>query len=118
VGTGGTTGATGKGFTVSAKALEVPVQLPSTGVTVIVAVPTVFAVKEFMFPEPEAGMPIAVLLLVQLIVALAGCEVKVKGPASCPRHTDVSEGTVTTGVGLTKRGLLTTVEPHSLVAVS
>ena len=49
--------------------LAVPVQLPTVGITVIVAVIVAavafVAVKAAMFPVPEAAKPIAVLEFVQ-----------------------------------------------------
>lgn len=92
-------------------------QVPITGVAVMVAVPGLLAAKALIFPEPDNTKPMPGLLFTQFTVAV-GSVVKVKGPAFCPLHILVLAGTVTSGVGFTNSGLVTTVEPHSLVAVS
>jgi hypothetical protein len=65
----------GFGFTVMVNVCGVPVQGPSTGVTVIVAVtaapPPFNAVNDPMLPLPLAASPIDVLLFVQLNVVPA-----------------------------------------------
>jgi hypothetical protein len=70
-------------------------------VAVIVVVPVFVAEKEAIFPEPLAGIPIAVLEFVQLNVAPATGLVKLVAGIVVPSQTVVLAGTTTVGVGFT-----------------
>jgi hypothetical protein len=79
----------GVGFTVIVKVCGVPVHGPKTGVTVIVDVigsaVALVAVKDAMFPLPDAASPIAVFELVQLNVDPA-VPVKFTAVVAVPAH--------------------------------
>jgi hypothetical protein len=83
----------------------VPGQPATVGVTVIVAViaaaVALVAVKEGVFPVPEAAKPMAAFELVQVNVPPAGVLTKADVGTLPPLQTVMFAGTVTVGVGLT-----------------
>ena len=87
------------GLTVIVYVLAVPVHGDMNGVTVIVAVigelVAFVAVKDDIFPEPDAGIPIAVLLFVQVKVAPDGVLLNAVAATVPPLHTTTFDGTVT-----------------------
>jgi hypothetical protein len=83
----------------------VPGQPATVGVTVIVVViaaaVALVAVKEGVFPVPEAAKPMAAFELVQANVPPAGVLTKADAGTLLPLQTVMFAGTVTVGVGLT-----------------
>ncbi len=81
-----------------------PVQPLRAGVTSIVEVtgvfPVLIAIKEAIFPVPDAGMPIVEFELVQAIDA-PGLDTKFIPGTIAPSYTVVSVLTVTVGTGFT-----------------
>jgi hypothetical protein len=82
----------------------VPVQLPDTGVTVIVAVtgvePVLIAVNDAIVAlVPLAAKPMLIVLLVQLYAVAV--PTNVINPVPAPLHTVWSVGSFTVGVGST-----------------
>ena len=84
--------------------LGVPGHPAKVGVTVIVpemaAVVPLVAVKEGIFPVPDAPIPIAVFEFDQANVAPAGVLVKAVAGTVPPLQTVMAGGTVTVGIGL------------------
>ena len=78
-----------------------PVQPLKVGVTVMVAVPELVAVKLGTFPLPLAAKPIAVLEFVQVNVVPEGVPTKLVAEIRTPEHTEKFAGTATTALGLT-----------------
>ena len=92
---------TGKGVMVIVKFSDGPAQLPfSSGVTVMVETckTLTLALSTFMSPTPEAGIPVAVLLLVQAYVVVGDEPVKMTDIRS-PAHRLCPGGGVTVGTG-------------------
>ncbi len=100
----GTT-AVGVGLTTMLYVDEVPGQLLTEGVTVIVPVigldPAFVAVNEGTFPVPPEPNPILVLELVHMKVPPAGILEKLVAATVLLLQTEMFAGTVTVGVGLT-----------------
>ena len=93
----------GAGVTVSTKFCGTPEHTPTVGITVILAVvtaPAAVAAVPIKLPVPLAAKPIAVLLLVQLTVALAGEGENVKLMGS-PSHKLTGDGAGKVGIGVT-----------------
>ena len=92
----------GVGETVRLKFCEGPVQLPITGVTVMVPVCTAATVGAVpaMLPVPVAASPMAVLELVQVRTVLAGVALKFTLMGS-PMQRFRSVGSTKEGIGLT-----------------
>ncbi len=87
-GEAGTILTVGIGFTVIVKVWAVPLQLPTDGVTVMVAVIGELVVfvaekEEILLPVPELANPMAVLLFVQLKV-VAPVPLKLIAAVACP----------------------------------
>ena len=108
----------GVGFTVMVKLCAAPVQPLAVGVTVMVAVtgvvPVLMAVNDPMFPLPEAGRPMELLLFVQLNVVLITAPVKLMAVVGLPLQMAWLPGLTTVGVGLTVTVKLMGVPGHPL----
>jgi hypothetical protein len=89
------------GFTVIVKYFEAPVSVPCDGVTVsvavIAAVVLLMAVKDDIFPEPEAASPMPGLVLVQVKVVPADEPEKVTVEVAVLLHTTWFAGWFTSG---------------------
>ena len=95
----------GVGFTVIVNVRAVPGQIPSAGVTVIVAIaltlPLLTAVKAGISPLPLAARPIEGLLFVQLKVVPLTVPVNAIAFVVAPLHNSWFAGWVTLGIGFT-----------------
>ena len=95
----------GVGFTVIVYADGVPGQLFTVGVTLIIAiisdVPVFAAVNDGVLPVPLEASPILVLVFVQENVPPDGVLVKLVAATVALLQTEIFDGTVTVGVGLT-----------------
>jgi hypothetical protein len=95
----------GVGFTVMEYVDGVPGQVFTMGVTVIVpdmgVIPEFVAVNDEISPEPPATNPIAILEFVQAKVPPVGVVPKVVEETRSLLHTEISNGTLTVGVGFT-----------------
>ena len=82
-----------------------PVQVPDTGIMLIVAVTGILlvltAVNGMIFPLPLAGKPIEMLLFVQLKFVLLSVPEKLIKLVPAPLHKTRFGGCTTLGVGLT-----------------
>ena len=95
----------GVGFTVILKATGLPTQLFAVGVTVIVDVTIadvlLLAVKDAIFPEPDAARPMEVVVFVQLFMLLDTELVNATAPVAAVLHTVWLVIADTIGVGFT-----------------
>ena len=85
--------------------MVVPTQPFTVGVTTIVpdiaAAPEFVAVKEAMFPVPEAAKPIVLLLLVQVKLPPVGTLTNAVAGIKVPLQKVAFDGTETVGIGFT-----------------
>jgi hypothetical protein len=96
---------TGLGFIVTLKFTSAALQPANTAETVMfptMAVPEIFAgaVQEDMFGDPDAPIPIDVLVLTQLKVEPAGVEAKFMVEIGSPGQTEMFDIALITGLGL------------------
>jgi hypothetical protein len=91
-------------LTVTLKVTGAPTHAPCEGVAVmveIVCVVTWLAVKVGIVPDPEAPIPVAVLLLVQATVPVGLLVVQVIGGTVAPSQKTEEAGVVIVGAGFT-----------------